>query len=990
MVAAGAISAASTTAAAATATAGEGATTTALPASPKLPTEASPGTTAKAIAAFKDGNYVVVTRDRGATTNPATRAAAGKHFDAKRSSVTTYRAQLKAKQDRVASSVGAKANRHFSLALSGFSAKLTKAQATKLAGDKDVLLVQRDEARQLDTWQTPSFLGLEGGKNSVWNKLGGYQNAGDGVVVGVIDTGAWPESASFAGAPITSTPQGKWGLKRANGVNVMKKADGGIFTGVCQTGQEWTLADCNSKIIAARYYADTYLANVPEAARPATEYISPRDGDGHGSHTGSTAVGNHGVEMSVEGVDFGKGSGMAPGAKLSVYKTCFDDGNPDTGDCYSSGSVAAIDDSIEDGVDVLNYSISGAQNTVIDSVEIAFEGAAEAGILVAASAGNSGPAASTVAHNSPWLMTVASSTHVNFENTVVLGNYQKIKGASISPTGVPSSPLVNSTDVAAAGVATAEATLCAPDSLDAAKVTGKIVACTRGTYDRVAKSAEVKRAGGIGMILVNVVPGSLDADFHAVPTVHIGDADAAAVLAYASTPGATASIALGDITGGPVTPLPQISAFSSRGPALANGSDLLKPDISAPGSSVLAAVAPPSNSGRDFDLYSGTSMAAPHIAGLAALYFGVHPTWSPMAVKSAMMTTAFDNKTATGAKERDHFAEGAGFVDPKRFLNPGLVIDSGAADFRGFITGQGLDTGVPAISATDFNGPSIASSNITGSITVKRTFTAVQKGTWQVKSAVPGFKVTAKPATVKFTKVGQTKTVTMTFTRTRAAVDQWTQGNVFLVGPKFVRVPVALKPVALAAPAEVTGSGAAGSVGYTVTGGEAGKVAMSPTGLAESSTTSGSLATGGQKQVAFTVAAGTSLTRVDLDVTPDASDFDLFLYKSVGGALTLVGQSATGSGDERIDLLGLAAGQYVALVDGYESAGATTDYRLDVFNVNPATDKGGFTVKPNPVTLAQGTSATVTAKWSGLDASKRYLGWIGYSTSPTLTLVNVK
>ena len=544
--------------------------------------------------------------------------------------------------------------------------------------------------------------------------------------------------------------------------------------------------------------------------------------------------------------------------------------------------------------------------------------------------------------------------------------------------------------MAAAGVATSEATLCAPDSLDAAKVTGTIVACTRGTYDRVAKSAEVKRAGGIGMILVNVVPGSLDADFHSVPTVHIGDADAAEVLAYASTPGATASIKLGDLTGGPVTPVPQISSFSSRGPALANGSDLLKPDISAPGSSVLAAVAPPTNSGRDFDLYSGTSMSSPHIAGLAALYFGVHPTWSPMAVKSAMMTTAFDNKTETGARERDVFAQGAGFVNPRRFLHPGLVIDSGAADFRGFITGQGLDTGVPAISATDFNGPSIASGSVTGSVTVKRTFTAVQKGAWRVRANMPGFRFKASPAWVKFTKVGQSKTVTMTFTRTRATVGEWAQGHVWMTGPSFIRLPVALKPVALAAPTEVVGSVSAGAVGYTVTGGESGQVTMTPTGLAESAATTGALTTGQQKQVPFTVASGTSLTRLDLDVTPDTTDFDLYLYRVEGGAATLVAQSATSSGDERIDQLGLDEGQYIALVDAYDTAGAATDYRLDVYNVNPATDVGGFSVTPNPVSLTQGKAATVTATWSGLDASKRYVGWVGYSTSPSLTLVTVK
>lgn len=941
-------------------------------------------------AAFTDGNYIVITRDEGATSHPSTRSADGKRFNAKRAEVTAYRAALKAKQDRVAAVVGAKIDRRYSLAVSGFSARLTKDQAQKLATNKNVLLVQPDEARQLDTWNTPKFLGLDGGKKSVWSQLGGAEQAGDGIVVGVIDSGAWPESASFAGAPLTGTPQGKWGLKRANGLTIMKKADGDVFTAPCQTGEEWTEADCNSKLISARYYADTYVKNVPEANRPATEYISPRDGGGHGSHTASTAVGNHGVPMSVDGVNFGKGSGMAPGAKLAVYKTCFDDANPATGDCYTSGSVAAIEDSIEDGVDVLNYSISGSQTTVIDAVELAFEGAAEAGIFVAVSAGNNGPGVSTVAHNSPWLTTVANTTHYNFENTVVLGNGTKIKGASVSRTPVPSSPLVNSTDVAAAGADPAAATLCGPDTLDAAKVAGTIVACTRGTYDRVAKSAEVKAKGGVGMILVNVTPGTLDADFHTVPTVHVPDTDAAKVLPYASTAGATASIVLGDTTGAAPTPLPQVATGSSRGPALANASDLLKPDISAPGTSVLAAVAPPSNSGRDFDLYSGTSMASPHIAGLAALYLGVHPAWSPMSVKSAMMTTSFDTKTATGEKQSDNFAQGAGFVNPKKFLEPGLVIDSGAADFRGFVTGQGLDTGVPAISATDFNGPSIASSSVTGAITVKRTFTALQKGTWQVKASVPGFKMQA-PASVRFTKVGQQKTVTMTFTRTKAAIGSWAQGHVFLTGPVMVRIPVSLKPVALAVPAEVAGSVAAGSVGYTVTGGENTAVTMTPEGLDEAETKTGSISTGVQVQVPVTVAAGTSYSRFDLDSAVDSgADLDLFLYRVVNGGATLVAQSATSTADERINVANLAAGQYIVLIDGYDTGAGAIDYRLDSFNVNPATNVGAFAVSPNPVSLTQGQSATLTASWSGLDATKRYLGWVGYSSSSAKTIVTVK
>ena len=214
-----------------------------------------------------------------------------------------------------------------------------------------------------------------------------------------------------------------------------------------------------------------------------------------------------------------------------------------------------------------------------------------------------------------------------------------------------------------------------------------IVQCDRGVYDRVAKSAEVKRAGGIGMVLTNTSPNSLDADFHSVPTVHVADTDRAAVVADV---GHTVTLVDGNQTGVP-TPVPQVAEFSSRGPSLAADGDLLKPDVSAPGVSVVAAVAPPSNSGRDWDLYSGTSMASPHIAGLAALYLGVHPTWSPMWVKSAMMTTAYDTKHADGSDYQNPFGQGAGHVDPTQFLDPGIVFDSGFFDWLDYLAGQGVD-----------------------------------------------------------------------------------------------------------------------------------------------------------------------------------------------------------------------------------------------------------------------------------------------------------
>ena len=125
-----------------------------------------------------------------------------------------------------------------------------------------------------------------------------------------------------------------------------------------------------------------------------------------------------------------------------------------------------------------------------------------------------------------------------------------------------------------------------------------------------------------------------------MPTVHVQNTDRAAVKAYAATPGATATI--NRRRSSTTLPAPFTASFSSRGPLRAGNGDLLKPDLIAPGQDILAAVAPPGNSGRDFDLYSGTSMSSPHVAGLAALLKELHPTWSPMAIKSALMTTGYD------------------------------------------------------------------------------------------------------------------------------------------------------------------------------------------------------------------------------------------------------------------------------------------------------------------------------------------------------------
>ncbi|GAB3023335.1 hypothetical protein GCM10011376_34500 [Nocardioides flavus (ex Wang et al. 2016)] len=949
------------------------------------------------------GRYVVVLRDPGATRYDggvaglrATAATKGRSFDARSARVADYSAYLTRRQNRLAADVGAEVMTRSTLAASSFTARLTGRQATELAETRDVLMVVKDQAFSLDTYASPEFLGLSGA-NGQWAQRGGVDQAGAGVVVGVLDSGIWPESGSFSGRKVDRNPTGPFDLYRRGNTTYMTKADGSVFRGVCQPGEKWTADDCNSKLVGARYYPDAFLDSVPPQQRDGAEFISTRDGDGHGSHTASTAAGNNGVPASVEGREFGNVSGMAPAAKVAAYKVCWNDTNPNTGGCYTSSTLAAVDDAIADGVDVINFSISGATSTVVDAVEFAFLGAAAADVFVAASAGNSGPTASTVAHNSPWVTTVAASTHVTYENTVVLGNGQKYKGASIASTGVAEGTrLVDSSAVGAAGVPATEVDLCAPGSLDPAKAQGTIVVCDRGVYDRVAKSAAVEQAGGVGMVLANTGPGqSLDADFHSVPSVHVDKAAGDAIKAYVTSAGtaATAGIVLGDTTGGSTTPVPQVAGFSSRGPAVANASDVIKPDISAPGVSVLAAVAPPSGNGRDFDLYSGTSMSSPHVAGLAAFILGVNPEWSPMAVKSAMMTTAYDLKKADGSPDRNPFNQGAGHVDPTKFFDPGLVVTSGEDEWLSFFEGQGFDLpGVEPMAATDLNIPSMAKGQVTASVTIARTFTAVQAGTWDVAASVPGFDVAIDKPSITLAE-GDSATVSFTFTRTDAPLRTFSTGFATLTGPTTVRMPVALRPVSVSAPATLRGTGASGSVPVTITAGFTGEQDVVPAGLAKATTETATLAVAEVVERPVAVPAGTAVVRFDLDAADDAADLDLYVYRvNANDTRTLVGLSATGSADESVTLNAPAAATYVAVLDGYSAApGASSiDYRYDQYTVPTAGGLGSFGASPDPVPVVQGQSTTFDAVWSGL-AQGRYLGRLSYdgALAPTYVYVDV-
>jgi hypothetical protein len=555
------------------------------------------------------------------------------------------------------------------------------------------------------------------------------------------------------------------------------------------------VADCSTKIIRARYFLSGFGAS--KIGNSTTgEYVSPRDGDGHGAHTASTAAGSARVPASVSGTSYGTITGVAPEVKIAVYTVCWSYPNPlvrtDDG-CATSDLLAGITQAVKDGVDVINYSIGGgAAQTRVSPTDQALLGAAAAGVFVSAAAGNSGPAVSTLDNASPWITTVAASTIPNYEATVTLGDGNKFGGASVSvdrTAGVTplSGPLVTAASVALAGGTTPS--LCVANSLDPAKAAGKIVVCERGTIARLAKSVEVKRAGGIGMVLVNVVPGSTDLDPHTVPTVHLDAQHHNQVLAYAATAAATAT-STPDNTAGDTPPMPIVAGFSSRGPVLADGSDILKPDISAPGVAIIADGANAAGEAPTFQFLSGISMAAPHISGLGLLYLGEHPTASPAEIKSAMMTTAYDTKNAAGAPVTDPFTQGAGHADPTKYFAPGLLYLNGLDDWYGYIQGAGYDVGVAGIDAV------------------------------------------VSPSTLTFGAAGESKSYTVTFTRTTAPLDAFATGSLtWTSGSTTVRSPIAVQPVTIVAPASAGGTGTYGSVDIPVTPGRNGDIPLTTTGL---------------------------------------------------------------------------------------------------------------------------------------------------------------
>ncbi|QJD98766.1 S8 family peptidase [Massilia forsythiae] len=959
----------------------------------------------------------------------ATQPLPGQRLDLASQDVNAYSSYLAQKQSTVQAAVAnAPILYNYSVVLNGFTAMLTDDEARQLMVRSDVASVSADTPRQMDTTYTTRFLGLEKDEG-LWNQLGGKAGAGENVVIGVIDGGVWPENPAFADR-IDSNGRPTFD----SGAAIAYDSPPASWKGSCQSGEGFTAANCNNKLIGAQYFDSAFRALTQYSAHW-SEFRSPRDsigGDavngGHGTHTASTAGGNSGVDAVVNGVNLGLASGMAPRARIAAYKVCWTynaatETSGSRNGCFSGDSVAAIEKAVLDGVNVINFSISGS-TSLTDPVEQAFLHAANAGVFVAASGGNNGPS-NSVGHPSPWVATVAAATHNRaFQAEVTLANGARYTGASLNQVVLPSAPLVSAER---AGLSSASATLvslCFSKAtnngravLDPVKVAGKIVTCTRGTNSNTDKSLAVYEAGGVGMVEIDNGAGPV-AEAHAVPTVHVSAADGAKIKTYASQSGAMASIGK-FVIGASATPAPVVAGFSARGPNRYDAS-VLKPDLAAPGVDIIAGAVPLLTQQQRAGIvdgiwtppaawasYQGTSMATPHVAGIAALLHQEHPAWNPAMIKSALMTSATDTYPDTIASGDTRgilpFGQGAGQINPNGAADPGLVYDIAPADYKRYLCGLAVSTNCAdgSLMGLGLNLPSISAANIIGAVTVTRRVTNVgaAAATYTAQVAVPGFDAVVSPATLDIAP-SETKSFDVTLTQTSAATNVWQFGKlIWSDGTHVVRSPITARAgKSISAPELVTANRAAATRIVSVLTGFAGKMGVVYGGLKEIVKTADSVVQAplhsvdsitqaqtacrararGVRVTQVAIPSGTLLARFELSDRDTGAgngidDLDLAVLNSAG---SLVAYSSNNGANELADLATPTAGTYSVCVIGYASAnGSTTEYALSSAIVGAGDRNGNFrAVAPSQV--YKGSTASLGVSWSGLEAGKRYAGAI--------------
>ncbi|KAG2607157.1 hypothetical protein PVAP13_4NG197933 [Panicum virgatum] len=622
-----------------------------------------------------------------------------------------------------------------------------------------VVSVFPNRGRKLQTTRSWQFMRLErDGDVPPWSAWETARYSED-TIIGNLDSGVWPESKRFGEGEMGPIPDD--------------------WKGICQNEHDPNF-HCNSKRIGARYFNKGYEA---AAGKPADDALrTPRDENGHGTHT-----------LSASG---GGGGGGGGGGR----------------ECFDADVLAGFEAAIADGVHVISASVGGDATDYLDD---------------AVAIGNSGPDPGTVTNVAPWILTVAaSSTDREFPAFAVF-NRTRIQGRSLSERWLHGKGfyiIINGAEATAPGSTQKDAQACLLGSLDPEKAKGKIVVCVRGAITRVEKGEAVRRAGGAAMILVNdeVSGNDLHADPHVLPAVHISYADGLTLSDYIKNSKVPSGFVIKGKTIIGIRPAPVMADFSSQGPNTVNP-QILKPDITAPGVSVIAAwtgAAAPTNRPYDlrrvpFNVLSGTSMSCPHVSGVAGLIKTLHRDWSPAAIKSAIMTSATDlDAERNPIKNSSHaaatpFSYGAGHVYPNRALDPGLVYDMSIVDYLDFLCALGYNATAmetfnrgsfvcptAAMSLQDLNYPSITAHGLHAGTTtmVRRKVKNVgMPGTYT--ATVVREPEGVQPAMLVFREAGEEKEFDVSFTvRNPAPVTGYTFGAmVWSDGSHQVRSPLVVK-----------------------------------------------------------------------------------------------------------------------------------------------------------------------------------------------------
>lgn len=638
------------------------------------------------LAAYKGGNSQFAVPSKRIAPNGKQR------LDVKSYESRNYLGYLQSQQRKLESKMSGIARHKIAVskrmqhAVNGIVVHVSREEAQRFREMSEVLLVEQYREFPMDTDTGPALIGAP----AVWTGInpgapGPYR--GEGMVVGIIDSGINFGSPSFAA------------VGPVDGYTHINPNGAGVYLGTCAAGGV-DAGRCNDKLIGGYDFVCGPPANLCGGTSIREE---PGFGDtnGHGTHTASTTGGNtRDVVFSLNNLRI---SGVAPRANIITYDVCYTNATTGQGLCPNVSSVAAVNQAVADGiVDAINFSIGGGVNPWMDAVSLAFLGAVDAGIYVAASAGNSGPGANTLSHNEPWVSSTAAAQHGRggFSTAMQVTGPTPVP-ANLAPLllaegtgGTPLAATIPGTTrlLISPGISTTSDGCAA---FPANAFTGAIVLIRRGSCLLSAKANNASAAGAIAMILANNQPGAISPSVPGTTIPVFGvtqlEGDALRNFGQANPTNTTAQITF------PPLPIPNtadaLAAFSSRGPA--GTFNLLKPDVTAPGVQILAAVSDTvsvTGSPNAIALFSGTSMASPHQAGAATLMRQARPTWTVPEIKSALALTAeqtvYLEDSVTLANP---FARGSGRIRVDRAINAGLVMNETVANYNAANPASGGD-----------------------------------------------------------------------------------------------------------------------------------------------------------------------------------------------------------------------------------------------------------------------------------------------------------